>query len=71
MSSAVDKINRFIYKEYPFYKGVKPKVTEKSNGDLLLVYEKNDMTEDGFPIPLQLRVRADAEGKIRSITGTK
>ena len=60
-----------IYKEYPFYKGVKPKVSEKSNGDLLLVYEKDELTEDGFPIPLQLRVRTDADGNIRSVTGSK
>jgi hypothetical protein len=71
MNSVVTKINRIIYKEYPLYKGVKPKVSEKSNGELLLVYEKNEMTEDGFPIPLLLRVRADADGTIRSVTGSK
>ena len=71
MNSVVSKINRIIYKDYPFYKGVKPKVSERSNGELLLVYEKNEMTEDGFPIPLQLRVRANADGTIRSVAGSK
>ncbi len=71
MNSVVAKINRIIYREYPFYKGVKPKVSERSDGELLLVYEKNEMTEDGFPIPLQLRVRAGADGEIRSVSGSK
>ena len=38
MGSVVDKINKVIYRDYPFYKGVKPKVTER--GDELLLVEK-------------------------------
>ena len=70
MSSVVDKINKTVYKEYPFYKGVKPKVTEQSGG-LLLVYEKNEKTEDGLTLPMQLRVRADADGNIKSVAGSR
>ena len=35
--SNVDKINKTVYKDYPFYKGVKPKVSENAKGELLLV----------------------------------
>ena len=71
MGSATDKVNKQIYKEYPFYKGVKPKVNELDNGDLLLVYEKSEKTEDGLVLPMQLRVKASADGTIRSVTGSK
>ena len=71
MSSVVDRINKTIYKDYPFYKGVKPKVTEQPGGLLLLVYEKNEKTEDGLNLPMMLRVRADAEGKIKAVSGSR
>ena len=29
MGSVIDKINKEIYKAYPYWKGVKPKVSEK------------------------------------------
>ena len=70
-SSAVEKVNRTVYKEYSFYKGVKPKVSENSKGELLLIYEKNEMTSDGLSLPMQLRVKADAQGGIRSVSGSK
>ena len=70
MSSVVDRINKTIYKDYPFYKGVKPKVTERG-GELLLVYEKNEKTEDGLNLPMMLRVRADTEGKIKVVSGSR
>ena len=70
MSSVVDRINKTIYKDYPFYKGVKPKVTERG-GELLLVYEKNEKTEDGLSLPMMLRVRADSEGKIKAVSGSR
>ena len=70
MGSTVDKINKVIYRDYPFYKGVKPKVTERG-GELLLVYEKNEKTEDGLMLPMLLRVKADAEGNIRSVSGSR
>ena len=70
MSSIVDRINNTIYKDYPFYKGVKPKVTEQSGG-LLLVYQKDDKTEDGLSLPMILRVKADNEGRIKSVSGSR
>ena len=71
MSSVVDRINKVIYRDYPFYKGVNPKVTEQPGGLLLLVYEKNEKTEDGLNLPMTLRVRADAEGKIKAVSGSR
>ena len=70
MGSIVDRINNTIYKDYPFYKGVKPKVTEQSGG-LLLVYQKEDKTEDGLSLPMILRVKADNEGRIKSVSGSR
>lgn len=71
MGSVVDKINRTVYRDYPLYKGVKPKVSENSKGELLLVYETKEKTADGLSLPLQLRVKADAAGEIRSVSGSK
>ena len=71
MGSVVDKVNKTVYRDYPFYKGVRPRVTENAKGELLLVYEKNEKTEDGLSLPLQLRVKADAQGEIRSVSGSK
>mgnify|MGYP007069938408 CR=1 FL=1 len=71
MGSPVDKINKEVYRNYPFYKGVKPKVSENSKGELLLVYEKNEKTEDGLSLPMQLRVKADQQGGIHSVSGSK
>ena len=69
-SSAVDSVNKVIYKDYPLYKGVKPKVTEQSGG-LLLVYDKIEKTADGLSFPMTLRVKADADGKIKSVSGSR
>ena len=69
--SNVDKINKTVYKDYPFYKGVKPKVSENAKGELLLVYEKNEKTEDGLTLPMLLRVKADAQGNIKSVSGSR
>ena len=71
MGSVVDRINKEIYRDYPFYKGVKPKVSENSKGERLLVYEKNEKTADGLSLPMQLRVKADPQGGIRSVSGSK
>ena len=71
MGSVIDKINRTVYRDYPLYKGVKPKVSENSKGELLLVYETKEKTADGLSLPLQLRVKADAAGEIRSVSGSK
>ena len=71
MSSVVDKVNKTVYKDYPFYKGVKPKVSENAKGEMLLVYEKSEKTEDGLTLPMLLRVKADAEGNIRSVSGSR
>ena len=70
MSSIVDKINSEIYRDYPFYKGVKPKVTEQNSG-LLLVYERCEKTADGLNLPMSLRVKTDSSGNIKSVSGSR
>ncbi|MBQ4514780.1 MAG: hypothetical protein II969_17435 [Anaerolineaceae bacterium] len=70
MGSVIEKINHEVYRDYPFYKGVKPKVSEQ-NGGLLLVYEKSEKTADGLSLPMSLRVKADDTGKIKSVSGSR
>ncbi len=70
-NSIVGEINQTVYKDYPFYKGVDPKVKENAKGDLLLIYEKEEQTSDGLSLPMSLRVKANAQGEIRSVSGSK
>ena len=70
MGSAVDKVNKAVYRDYPIYKGVKPKVSKQADG-MLLVYETNEKTADGQNLPMQLRVKADSDGNIRSVAGSR
>ena len=70
MGSVIEKINHEVYRDYPFYKGVKPKVSEQ-NGGLLLVYEKSETTADGLSLPMSLRVKADDTGKIKYVSGSR
>ena len=71
MGSVIDKINKQVYRDYSEFKGVRPKVSENAKGELLLVYEKNEKTADGLSLPMQLRVKADSQGNIRSVSGSR
>ncbi len=69
--STVDKINKTVYREYPLYKGVKPRVSEASDGSLTLVYSSSQKTSDGLDLPMQLRIKANAKGEILSVSGSR
>ena len=70
MGRSVDKVNKAVYRDYPIYKGVKPKVSKQVDG-MLLVYDTNEKTADGQNLPMQLRVKADNDGNIRSVAGSR
>ena len=61
-----EKVSRQIYREFPLYKGVKPKKSGST-----LIYEKKEKTEDGFEMKLTLRVTVDNEGNILQISGNR
>ena len=62
----IDAINRRIWKEYPLYKGVEPKVRGS-----VLTYETTEVTPDGFRLKLRLRAEVSPEGVILKISESK
>jgi hypothetical protein len=69
--NAVDKINKSVYRDYPLFKGVKPRVASAADGGMTLVYTTSQKTADGLELPMQLRVKADAKGEILSVSGSR
>ena len=68
---SIEDVIREIGREHPLYKGVQPKSKVQSDGNTLLIFEKNEKTEDGLPINLTLRVTVSPAGKILKISGSK
>jgi hypothetical protein len=67
----VQSVNQTICQEYPDFKNIYPKVTETSDGNAVLVYEKKEKTADGIPIKLVLRVTVDANGRILKVSTSR
>lgn len=65
------EVIREIQNNYPLYQGVQPKSKVQSDGNTLLIFEKNEKTEDGLPIKLTLRVTVSPNGKILKVSGSK
>lgn len=63
-----EKIIRLVAKalapEFPQYAHTRPRISERSDGTYLLIYESTFKTEDGAKLTSRLRVVADANGKI-------
>ncbi len=70
-NSALAKICRTIYRDYPEYQDALPKVTKQGDENYLLIFEKKMKTEDGNTLKLTLRVLADSNGKILKVSGSK
>ncbi len=70
-NSALAKICRTIYRDYPEYQDALPKVTKQGDENYLLIFEKKVKTEDGNTLKLTLRVLADSNGKILKVSGSK
>jgi len=64
MDSKISRsISNIIYRDYPEFKGITPKI--QAQGDkFLLVFQSSSKTEDGYPITRTLRVVAAADGRI-------
>ncbi len=67
----IDGINKKIYQDYPEFRNVSPKKTGQTDGNTVLVYEKNEKTADGHTIKLLLRVTVDAEGNILKVSASR
>lgn len=68
---SIDEVIREITAEHPLYRGIQPKTSVQSDGNTLLIFEKNEKTEDGLPIKLVLRVTVSPAGKILKKSGSK
>ncbi len=64
MDSKISRsIANIIYRDYPEFKGVTPKIQAQGE-KFLLVFQSSSKTEDGYPITRTLRVVAAADGRI-------
>jgi len=66
-----ERINKEIYKKYPRFKDCKPEIHALSNGNYALIYTTSSQTEDGFSMPLTLRVSVNGCGEIIKISTSK
>lgn len=57
-------VTKALAREFPEYAHSRPRLSERSDGTFLLVYECVYKTEDGAKLTSRLRVVADADGKI-------
>ncbi|HEY59064.1 MAG TPA: hypothetical protein G4N92_00010 [Anaerolineae bacterium] len=48
----------------PRLKGCQPQVQPRPDGNTLLIFNKSETSEDGFTLPITVRVVVDGEGKI-------
>ncbi len=69
--NSIDKINKTVCRDYPAFKGVKPRVSESADGSMTLVYSTAQKTADGLELPMQLRVKANAQGEILSVSASR
>ncbi|GEM_PF-6475699 len=60
----LDKVCQAIYSEHPEFRGIKPSVSQQKSTQTLLVFSRQQKTEDGFPLSVTLRVTVDENGKI-------
>jgi type IV secretory pathway VirJ component len=68
-SSAVEKINQRVYREYPEMRGARPSVTSSGKG-YTLVYKATAQTPAG-PIARVVRVVTDERGKVSRLSTSK
>jgi type IV secretory pathway VirJ component len=68
-SSAVEKINQRVYREYPEMRGARPSVTSSGKG-YTLVYKATAQTPAG-PIARVVRVVSDERGKVSRLSTSK
>jgi hypothetical protein len=77
-SSAVQMVSKEVYRRFPDFSGVKPKIqTQKSSGgasaetSYLLTFHQNAQLSAGKILPRWVRVVADESGKILKISTSR
>lgn len=74
-----EKVSRKIYRKHPEFKGVKPKITERSVGEgveagvggYVLIFKIKGSAPGGKTIPRLLRVVVDPDGSIQKISTSR
>jgi len=67
----VDKISQEISKQFPYLENCDPQISSADEGNFRLVYKSTGKTENGFPIPLIIRVVATSAGKIIKLSTSR
>lgn len=70
-NSKISEACRNIYRKYPEFNGVSPKVSAQPGDRALLVFSSNAKTADGKSIARTLRVVIDAAGRIVKATTSR
>ena len=75
-SELLQKINQQVYRRFPDFKGIKPKVRtqslpEAAAPNYLLTYESQASLENGKTLKRWVRVVADGKGKILKLSTSK
>ena len=67
----VDSVAQEIYRRFPDFSGVRPKVKNYSDKQYLLIFEKKVKLANGKPLPKIIRVVANDKGKIKKVTTSR
>jgi hypothetical protein len=77
-SNAVQMVSKEVYRRFPDFSGVKPKVQAQNSPDLasgektyLLTYHQNAQLGSGKVLPRWVRVVADESGKILKLSTSR
>lgn len=62
--SALDKVCKMVYKQYPTIKGQAPTVSKRGDDQYLLIFSSSGKTPDGMNIQQRIRVVANKDGQI-------
>ncbi len=60
-----------VYRRYPQVNGASPKIEDRPNDQVLLIFRGSAKTADGRTINQTVRVVASADGKIINMTSSK
>jgi len=67
----IQKINDQVFKQFPYLKDSSPSIKKNPDGSLSFKYHGEPKTENGFSIPLSIKVKVSENGEIIQITSSK
>jgi len=70
-SKLIENISKQVFRKFPEVNGVKPVISARPDGQILMVFKGNGVTADGRSIDRTVRVVADLTGKINKMTTSK